>query len=81
LYALKFLTPKGNGTSIPQLTVPNLKGNEIYVPSLAEQQKIVARLDNLSEKTQKLEQAYKNKLETIKSLKQSILNTAFNGVS
>ena len=78
-YAMNFIIPKNTGTSIPQLTVPNLKTSKIQYPSLSEQQKIVAQLDELQEQTKKLEQIYEQKIKDLDELKQSILQKAFNG--
>ena len=44
-YALKILTVGNSGTSIPQLTIPNIKNIVIPVPPLSEQQRIVDYLD------------------------------------
>ena len=78
-YALKFIIPEGNGTSIPQLTIPNFKKNKIFIPSISEQKQIVKKLDMLQEKTKKLEEIYNKKLQLAEELKQSILHKAFNG--
>ena len=78
-YAMNFVIPKNTGTSIPQLTVPNLKNNIIRYPSTEEQQKIVQQLDELQEQTKKLEQIYEQKIKDLDELKQSILQKAFNG--
>lgn len=78
-YALKFMVPTGNGSSIPQLTVPMLKDKKIKYPSLPEQQKIVEKLDALQEQTKRLEQIYTQKIKECDELKQSILQKAFRG--
>ena len=78
-YSIKNLIPEGNGTSIPQLTVPNFKKNKIPIPPLSEQKEIVAKLDELSQETKHMEEIYKQKLTALEELKQSILNQAFNG--
>ena len=78
-YAMNFVIPKNTGTSIPQLTVPNLKNNIVKYPPLAEQQKIVTQLDELQEQTKKLEQIYEQKIKDLDELKQSILQKAFHG--
>ena len=44
-YALKNCKPASSGTSIPQLTVPDIKKNEIELYSLAVQDKIADKLD------------------------------------
>ena len=44
-YALKNCKPASSGTSIPQLTVPDIKKNEIELYSLSVQDKIADKLD------------------------------------
>ncbi|MBQ8482186.1 MAG: restriction endonuclease subunit S [Alphaproteobacteria bacterium] len=78
-YALKFMVPTGNGSSIPQLTVPMLKDKKVKYPSLPEQQKIVEKLDALQEQTKQLEAIYTQKIKECDELKQSILQKAFRG--
>ena len=73
-YLLQTLIPKSNGSSIPQLTIPNFKYSKIKRPPLPQQKQIVKILDSLQEKTKKLEQIYNKKLELAKELKQSILH-------
>lgn len=79
VYALQFMVPTGNGSSIPQLTVPMLKNKMIKYPSLSEQQKIVEKLDKLQEQTKQLEAIYTKKIKDLDELKQSILQKAFRG--
>lgn len=79
VYALQFMVPTGNGSSIPQLTVPMLKNKMIKYPLLSEQQKIVEKLDALQEQTKHLEQIYTQKIKECDELKQSILQKAFRG--
>ena len=51
----------------------------IPMPSLAEQKKIVARLDSMRAKTSEMITAYDAKLSAAKNLRQSILEAAFAG--
>lgn len=44
-YALDTIDFTNTGGSIPQLTVPNVANEEIFVPSIAEQQRIVAQIE------------------------------------
>lgn len=67
------------GTSIPQLTVPNFKGQKLYLPPLKQQRAIVANLDALREEIQRLESIYQQKLATLDDLKKSLLHQAFSG--
>lgn len=69
-----------SGTSIPQLTIPMVKNYKISFPkSLEKQKQIVKKLDQLSEKTKKLEEIYNKKLKDLDELKKSILEKAFKG--
>jgi type I restriction enzyme, S subunit len=68
------------GTSIPQIN--NYSFDDIKIPfpkSLQEQQRIVAKLDALSEQTKKLEAVYGKKIVDLDELKKSILQKAFRG--
>jgi type I restriction enzyme S subunit len=46
-YSLQYLIPQGEGSSIPQLTVPNIKSKYIPLPPLAEQKLIVERIETI----------------------------------
>jgi type I restriction enzyme S subunit len=56
-----------------------LKSYPIPAPSLAEQKAIVAKLDELSEETQRLARLYEQKLAALEALKKSLLHQAFSG--
>jgi type I restriction enzyme S subunit len=56
-----------------------LKSYPIPAPSLAEQKAIVAKLDKLSEQTQRLAALYEQKLAALEALKKSLLHQAFSG--
>lgn len=74
-----------NLTKLAKGVKPGINRNEVYsivvnIPkSLQEQKQIVDNLNKLSEKTKKLEEIYKKKIENIEELKKSILHKAFNG--
>lgn len=79
-YSIKINTIFGNGTSIPQLTVPAVKKIKIQFPkSLTTQKQIVKKLDELSEQTKKLEKIYQQKIDDLEELKKSVLKKAFAG--
>jgi type I restriction enzyme S subunit len=67
------------GTSIPQLTVPNIKESILRVPPLSEQKTIVEKLDALTDEIQRLTRLYERKLASLEELKKSLLHQAFNG--
>ena len=73
-YAMNFIIPKNTGTSIPQLTVPNLKTSKIQYPSLSEQQRIVKILDEAFENIEKSKQNALQNLNNAKELFESYLN-------
>lgn len=60
-------------------SVKILKEIKMPVPSIKEQQFIVAKLDAISTETKKLETIYTQKLADLEELKKSILAKAFNG--
>ncbi len=76
LIGMKF---ENTGTSIPQLTVPNIKERTLYLPSLPQQKTIVASLNDLAQETQRLESLYQRKLTALDELKKSLLAQAFTG--
>ena len=67
--------------------VYSTNGHKIYLPSLAVrltpplniQQKTVNYLDKISKKTEKIKQIQKEKMDSLKALKASILDSAFRG--
>ncbi|VXD14238.1 restriction endonuclease subunit S [Planktothrix paucivesiculata] len=61
------------------LSLGFFRGLQIPLPSLAEQQSIVFKMDDLSSETQRLEAIYRQKIATLNELKQSILQKAFAG--
>ncbi|MFC4992295.1 restriction endonuclease subunit S [Rubritalea tangerina] len=67
------------GAAQPNLSTKQIKELQIPLPPLAEQQKIVAKLDALSAKCRALETATSQQLERLESLKASLLDTAFKG--
>jgi type I restriction enzyme S subunit len=63
---------------------PGINRNDVYAlqatkPSLAEQKKIVVQLDSMKAKTSEMVAAYDAKLTAAKNLRQSILESAFEG--
>jgi type I restriction enzyme S subunit len=67
------------GTTTKTITKDNVRSISIPFPPLKEQQRIVVKLDALSEQTKKLEAVYAKKLADLDELKKSILQKAFRG--
>ncbi|MDQ8205936.1 restriction endonuclease subunit S [Coraliomargarita sp. SDUM461003] len=66
-------------STIPQINNKHIDRMQIPVPPLAEQSKIVAQLDAISERTQALTAATSAQLEKLGALKASLLDAAFRG--
>ena len=60
-----------NTKSVAELVVP--------MPKQSDQEKVVTKLDALSEETQRLESLYRRKLIALEALKKSLLHQAFTG--
>jgi type I restriction enzyme S subunit len=71
---------KGTGATAKGIKASLLKTVEISFPkSLGEQKQIVAKLDAVTEETQRLESLYQGKLAALEALKKSLLHQAFTG--
>ena len=68
-----------NGAAQPNLGAKSVAQYSISLPSVGDQEKIVARLDALSAETQRLESIYRQKIAALDELKQSLLQRAFAG--
>lgn len=81
LFFLKYVVSgidfKHSGSSIPQLTVPMIKGYPIPLPSLPEQQRIVAILDEVFESIAKAKANAEQNLKNAKELFESYLQNVF----
>ena len=67
------------GTNINNLKRDDILQTECLLPPLDEQKRIVARLDAMRAKTSEMVAAYDSKLTAAKNLRQSILESAFEG--
>ena len=77
-FALQIIGIKSNGSAIPQLTVPAIKQYRIcYPPKYTEQQSIVATLDSLKSKVDRLQENYDKISQECDALKQAILRQVF----
>ena len=71
---------EGTGATVQGIKASLLKLIEISFPkSHATQEKIVSKLDDLREKTQRLARLYERKLAALEGLKKSLLHQAFTG--
>lgn len=71
---------KAKGSNQPFVSLGYLRNFEIFVPSLlAEQQRIVAILDEFDAKCKKLQNNYTKTISLCDDLKQALLRKAFNG--
>lgn len=70
-----------SGARMPRLTTKFLKSDDAYIPipSISIQQKVVTYLDDLSIKIEKVKSIQKEKMDSLKALKSSILDKAFRG--
>lgn len=67
------------GSAYKALPIIKLKKMKVALPSIAEQQKIVTKLDKLSEKIRTLSELQTSQLADLKRLEKSYLREAFNG--
>ena len=66
-----------DGAAITRVTLVKIKGFRIPVPSISEQQRIVERLDALSENTRKYEEIQRQIISECDALKQALLRKVF----
>lgn len=79
LNSLKEFKLKSVGVGTKFLKLGMIKDLQIPLLSIDEQKSIVKKLDELSKKTKKLEEIYRQKLADLEELKKSILKKAFDG--
>jgi type I restriction enzyme, S subunit len=76
---IDLLNSLGTGATFKELSGSKLKEVTIPAPPLPEQQRIIAKLDSLSDETQRLESICRQKLASLNALKKSLLHKAFTG--
>lgn len=76
---MNFFIAKGEGSSIPQLTIPKFKSLQIPLPPIKEQEQITSHLDELSSHVKNLKQNYQAQIKDLQELKNSLLDKAFKG--
>jgi type I restriction enzyme S subunit len=69
----------GKGSAQANINMGTFEYERFPFPSVAEQRQIVAKLDALSEETQRLARLYEQKLAALEELKKSLLHQAFTG--
>jgi type I restriction enzyme S subunit len=69
----------GKGSAQANINMGTFENERFPFPSVTEQEQIVAKLDGLSEETQRLEGVYQQKLAALDALKKSLLHQAFTG--
>jgi type I restriction enzyme S subunit len=78
--AKKQFNKRLKGIGVPNLHLEEIREVVISFPkSINEQEKIIKKLDDLSNETRKLENIYKQKLRDLEELKKSISQKAFSG--
>ena len=70
---------KSGTTNVFAIYYKDLRNLILPIPLLIEQKSIVAKLDELSGETKKLEGIYRQKLADLEELKKSVLKKAFSG--
>lgn len=65
--------------TLPNISAKLYNAYELLLPSIQEQERIVARLDDLNDKCKNLQENYQKTLSLCDDLKQSLLRKAFNG--
>jgi type I restriction enzyme S subunit len=69
----------GKGSAQANINMGTFENERFPFPTVTEQKQIVAKLDRLSEETQRLASLYQRKLAALDALKQSLLHQAFSG--
>ena len=78
-YLKKDILEQRQGVRQQNLNLSKIKNIEIEYPPLQTQQKVVSYLDEISQKMENIKQIQKEKMQSIKELKASILDQAFKG--
>ena len=79
LYLNKLQSEGKTGATIKNVSLKTMRAYKIPLPPLPTQQKVVAYLDEISNKMEKIKQIQKEKMQSLKALKASILDKAFKG--
>ena len=75
----KYILSNGTGATVKGVKLEFIKELELPLPNIKTQQKVVSYLDEISSKMEKIKQIQKEKMQSLKALKASILDQAFKG--
>ena len=75
----EYIEKNSTGATIKNVSLKTMRAYKIPLPPLPTQQKVVAYLDEISNKMEKIKQIQKEKMQSLKELKASILDKAFKG--
>lgn len=75
----KYILSNGTGATVKGVKLEFIKELELPLPNIKTQQKVVSYLDEISQKMEKIKQIQKEKMQSLKALKASILDQAFKG--
>lgn len=73
------LKERGKGTARDNINLGTFESQKFPFPGVAEQKRIVVRMNELALEIHRLEAIYQQKLTTLDELKKSLLHRAFNG--
>jgi type I restriction enzyme S subunit len=74
------LLAHSRGATVQHVNMKDIRALRVgAIPSLSEQESVVATLSSLDEETQRLESIYQRKLAALDELKKSLLHRAFSG--
>jgi len=76
----KFFLFQFDRTAIPQITVDQVENNTILVPPFEEQTNISEKLNLICTKSEKLIEQYNNKIELLKTYRQSLISSIVIGM-
>ena len=75
----QYIEENSTGATIKNVSLKTMRAYKVVLPPLNIQQKVVKYLDEISQKIEKIKQAQKTKMNSLKALKASILDQAFKG--
>ena len=75
----EYIEKNSTGATIKNVSLKTMRAYKIPLPPLPTQQKVVAYLDEISNKMEKIKNLQKKKMQSLKELKASILDKAFKG--